>query len=197
MSYTTLQADIANYFHRTDLTAVIPNFIPLAESFLFRELRVKELQIMVTGTTTDSYVTLPTDFGSVAKLTVTYGGVERSLDYIAQAESNVTNFGNPSNYSLDNNKLRIWGSGTNQAYTLYYVPKISNLGASVSTNWILDNAADLYLYASCVEGAKYLRDDAELQKLTSLLPPIIESVKRYSERRGQPSTGSMQIKVRR
>jgi hypothetical protein len=197
MTYTTLQADIASYFHRTDLTAVIPNFITTAESFLFRELRVKELQIMVTGTTTDGYVTLPTDFGSVAKLTTTYGGVERSLDYVAQAESSVSNFGNPSNYSLDNNKLRIWSAGTNQAYTLYYVPKISNLGSTVATNWILDNAYDLYLYASCAEGAKYIRDDAELQKLTSLLAPIIESVKRFSERRGQPAMGSMQIKVRR
>jgi len=197
MTYTTLQAAIASYFHRTDLTAVIPDFITTAESFLFRELRVKELQIMVTGTTTDGYVTLPTDFGSVAKLTTTYGGVERSLDYVAQAESSVSNFGNPSNYSLDNNKLRIWSAGTNQAYTLYYVPKISNLGSTVATNWILDNAYDLYLYASCAEGAKYIRDDAELQKLTSLLAPIIESVKRFSERRGQPAMGSMQIKVRR
>lgn len=196
MTYTSLKAAIASYLHRTDLTDVIPSFVELAEAFLFRELHIKELQISVTGTSSGGYVTLPADFGSVSRITVTYAGAERSLDYKAQAESAIGTTPYPTHYALENNQLRIWGAGE-AAYTLYYIPKIENLSDSVATNWILENASELYLYASALEGAKHIRDNAEVQKLTAQVAQSLDSVKRFTERRGQPSTGSMQIRVRR
>jgi hypothetical protein len=197
MNYTTLQSEVASYLHRTDLAAKIPTFIELAEAYLFRELHIKEMQISVDGTTTAGYATLPTDFGSVSRVSVTYGGVARSLDYIALADAPTSTSGAPSFYSLENNKLRIWGASDGQAYTLYYIPAIQNLSGLVATNWLLENAPELYLDASCLQGAKYTRNDAEVVKLTGNVALSIDSVKRFSERRGQPATGSMQIKVRR
>jgi hypothetical protein len=197
MNYTTLQSEVASYLHRTDLAAKIPTFIELAEAYLFRELHIKEMQISVDGTTTAGYATLPTDFGSVSRVSVTYGGIARSLDYIALADAPTATSGAPAYYSLENNKLRIWGASDGQAYTLYYIPAIQNLSGLVTTNWLLENAPELYLDASCLQGAKYTRNDAEVAKLTGNVALSIDSVKRFSERRGQPATGSMQIKVRR
>ena len=197
MTYTDLKSAIAEYLHRTDLTAQIPTFVALAESFLFRELHIKELQVSASGTTTGAYASLPADFGSVSRISVTYGGAERNLDYKSQAEDSTSVSAYPVYYSLENNSLRIWGAGTGQAYTLYYIPAISSLSASVDTNWILDNAYELYLYASALEGAKHLRDAAEVVKLTAQVSQSLDSVKRFTERRGQPATGSMQIKPRR
>lgn len=197
MNYTTLQAQVANYLHRSDLAAQIPTFIELAEAYLFRELHIKEMQISVTGTTTGGYADLPTDFGSVSRVSVTYGNSARTLDYIALADAPISTTAAPAFYSLENNKLRIWGAADGQVYTLYYIPAIENLGPSVSTNWILENAPELYLDAACLQGAKYIRNDAEVAKLTGNIALSIDSVKRFSERRGQPATGSMQIKVRR
>lgn len=36
MNYTTLQAAITDYLHRTDLAAKLPDFIGLAEAEIFR-----------------------------------------------------------------------------------------------------------------------------------------------------------------
>ena len=48
--YTTLQATIANYLARSDLTTSIPEFIRLAEDRLARDLRIRQmLQIANTS----------------------------------------------------------------------------------------------------------------------------------------------------
>lgn len=197
MNYEELKTEVADYLHRTDLTAKIPRFIELAEAYLFRELHIKEMQISVDGTTTGGYATLPTDFGSVGRIAVTYQGASRSLDYIAEPNAPVATTTYPAGYSLESNQLRIWGAADGQAYTLYYIPAFQNLSGSVPTNWLLTNAPELYLDAACLQGAKYVRNGAEADRLTGNIALSLDSVKRFAERRGQPYIGGMQIKVRR
>ncbi len=195
MNYSELQTKVAAYLHRSDLSALVPDFIALAEAYLFRELQVKELQISTTGTTTGEYADLPSDFGTLSRITVTVSDREYSLDYKAQAESASKSV--PDSFALENNKLRIWGAGTGQAYKLYYIPDVQPLSVSVTTNWLLTNAADLYLYASALEGAKHVRNEGEIAKLSGQIPTLLDSVKRFADRRAQPTTGSMQMKPRR
>jgi hypothetical protein len=198
MNYTTLKSGVADYLHRDNLTSQIPGFIELAESYLFRELNVQELQVSVAGTTiAGGYGTLPTDFGSVSKITVTNGSWTTNLDYMDVADVPSTVSTHPQYYSLENNQIRIIGAGVGQAYTLFYTPKILPLSASVATNWILDNASELYLYASCLEAARYLRDAGEIATLSQSVTLALESARRFAERRGQPSSGSLQIRPRR
>lgn len=194
MSYATLQTAIADYLHRTDLTAKIPTFIATAEAYIFRELVIKELQTSTTLVTSGEYVTLPSDFSAVSRITVTSNGTTRTLDYKSQPETTTATNGFPTSYSLENNQLRLWGAGTGTTCTLYYTPKIQNLGASVSTNWLLDNAYDLYLYVGALEGARYVRNQEQIDSLTPLIVSALDSVRRFAERRGLPSTGSLQIK---
>ena len=83
MSFTTLQADIADNIHRTDLTAVIPGFIQRAEAFMFRELNIRDLETSVAGTSTGKLITAPADFAYLVKVISTiYDGRERLLDYL-------------------------------------------------------------------------------------------------------------------
>lgn len=197
MSYTTLQADVADYLHRTDLTTQIPGFISRAESFLFRELRIKQTEISVTGVTVGGYALLPTDFGSVSRISVSSSGSSLTLDYLSLAEATSAIDTYPKYYSFENGQLRIWGTADGQAYTLYYVPAITALSDSNATNWLLDNAPELYLYASALEGARYIRDGAQVAELTGFVAASMESVRGFSERAGQPRTGTLQIKVQR
>ena len=196
MTYTELKAAIANYTHRADLTASIPMFIQLAESFLFRELQIKELQVSVDGVTTGEYASLPADFDSVSRVSVTYGGSSRTLDYLSLADSPTAVSSMPGQYSLENNQLRIWGAGDGQAYTLYYIPNIQPLSDSVSTNWLIENASELYLYASALEAAKWTRNTPEVQKLMPIVAMSLESVKSFNKRRGQPSTSGLRVMPR-
>jgi hypothetical protein len=194
MTYSELKTEIADYLHRTDLTTPIPMFIERAEAVLFRELNIKDLRISVAGTTTGQYADLPADFSEVVRVTATYAGTEYDLDYGSQPiDYTVTA---PKQYALENNKLRIFGTSTGQTYTLYYTPKIAALSDTNTSNWILANAPDLYLYASTLEAARYLRDPVLEEKLTSIVVPLMDSIKRYTERKGQPTSGSLQIRPR-
>ena len=198
MNYTTLKSGVADYLHRDNLTAQIPGFIQLAESYLFRELNVQELQVSVAGTTiAGGYATLPADFASVSRITVAYGSWTINLDYMAVAEIAATVQAHPQFYSLENNQIRIIGAGVGQAYTLFYLPQILPLSSTVATNWILTNASELYLYSSCLEAARYLRDAGEVAALTQSVAMAMESTQQYADRRPFPSSGSMQIRPRR
>lgn len=196
MNYTTLQAEIASYLHRGDLTAKIPTFIGLAEAFLFRELNVKELQTTATLTTTGEYASLPADFGSLVKIEGTDAGTTYTLDYQSKPQTlpgEVT----PGKFAFENGQIRVFGAGTGTTLTLYYVPKIEALSVSNTTNWVLDNAQDLYLFACCLEGAKFIRAGDLVQSLSAMVGEKLEAVKRYIERKEQPANSSLQIKVRR
>lgn len=196
MTYATLQTDVADYLHRTDLTAKMPAFVTLAEAYLFRELQVKDMALSVAGTTTGEYAALPADFGSVSKITTTVGSAEYTLDY-KSLDYSPTGVTYPTSYALENNQIRIFGASTGQAYTLYYIPKLEALSDANPTNWLHDNAYDLYMYATALEGAKYIRDASEVQALTPIVALLVDSVRRLSERKGQPLNASLQIKPRR
>lgn len=194
MSYASLKTDVADYLHRTDLTAKMAAFITLAEASLFREIQVKDTELITTGVTVGEYATLPADFAKVSRITATAGSTEYNLDYKSQGYSSALIY--PHAYALENNKIRIFGSATGMAYRLYYVPKLTPLSDS-NVNWLHDNAYDLYLYATALEAAKYIRDGQEIANLLPMVANLIDSVRKTSERKGQPATGSMQIIPRR
>ena len=62
MTNAELQALVASYMHRTDLTADIPGFIELARTRINRDMRVRENIKEDTETPTTNPRTLPLDF---------------------------------------------------------------------------------------------------------------------------------------
>ena len=184
-TFATLQTDIADYLHRTDLTDKIPGFIALAESAIFRELNIRDIQATDEGTTYDDIVDLPSDFHALVRLTTTVGGVETSMDYASEGQG----------YNYAEGGIRVADAGTGTEYKMYYTPVIRPLSSTYTTNWLLTNAADLYLYASCVEAAKYIRDTEQVGLLSSVVAGLLDSVRRLTVRRFIPG-GSLQIKPR-
>ena len=106
MTYTELKAAVATYMHRTDLTAVTPTFIQLAESSLFRELSPPETEEIVAGVTVGGYAVLPADFGTLQKLTVTTGGITRDLSYISLANVGTVGSSYPASCARTQRSLR-------------------------------------------------------------------------------------------
>ena len=195
MTYTELKAQIASYFHRTDLTAVIPNFIALAEAAIYRELNLRDFETSVTGTTVGGYIVLPSDFGSASRVTVTANGVERNIEYVSRPDDYVG--GQVEHYSQENGKLRLFpASSSEQVYKLYYLVNQSVLSDSSPTNWLSINAPDLYFYAACYECAVWARDEDQTVILAQKVKPLIDSVRSLSERRALPQRGNLQIRAR-
>lgn len=194
MTYTELQTRADSFMHRTDLTTLWPTFIALAESAIFRELDLREMEVSVTGTAVDGFITLPADFGFMGRLTVTVGGNEVNVEYNNRTDSYPAT--NPLTYSQENNKLRLFPAATNQDYKLYYTANLAPLSDSVPTNWLSINAADLYLYASCLEAAKWTRDGDQVSILTQTVAPLIDSVRNLSKRKTKPNRGNLKVRLR-
>lgn len=196
MTYSELKASIANYVHREDLTDMIPTFISMAEGYLFREISPPETESVVTGATVAGYAVLPSDFGTLAKLTVNYNGATRNVEYLALASYSDSADATPGYYTFEAGKLRIYGTSTGQAYTLHYIPSMAPLSDSAPSNWLLNKAPDLYLHAGCLEASKYTLDAAEQSRLEPIVTALVDSVRRYAERKGVPASGPMRITPR-
>lgn len=195
MTYATLQSDIASYLHRTDLTSELPTLIARAESHLFRELSLRDQETSVAGVTVSGAIVLPSDFASVVRVTINYGGTEIDLDYAREPYDYTGSI--PSAYALESNALRLFPAvGDGYAYTLYYTAKLSPLSDSVTTNWLLDNAPDLYMYAGALEVARWTQNMEQVAALSQLVPQLMDSVRRLSERKGMPSRGGLRIRTR-
>ncbi len=197
-TYAGLQAAIADQIHRDDLATQIPTFIALGEALVFRELALSELIASVTATATEN-IALPADFSSVARLEITVGSTRKTLDYTSPngIESLTQSTDVPSRYTLEENEIRLIPAPTSGiTYTLFYHPTISALSDTNTTNWLLTNAPDLYLAASCAEACRYAEDDAGLAKYSQQTGGLIDAVRRKDERRKLSSAGALQIKPR-
>ena len=71
-NYNDLKASIADFLNRDDLTAVIPDFIKLAEGQL-KELRHWRMQDRVIATVDSQYTALPNNFLEPVRMVKTSG----------------------------------------------------------------------------------------------------------------------------
>ena len=84
-SYSTLKTAIEAWTHRSDLSAVVDDFIDLTEARLNRELRVSQQETRATTTPTDAYIALPTDCLSIRNIQLNTNPVQ-TLSYIPPAD---------------------------------------------------------------------------------------------------------------
>lgn len=195
MNYASLKTDIAGYLNRTDLATYIPGFIERAEAFLTREIYPADTETSTSGTTSGGVIALPADFGELRRITVTQNGVERALEYKTPTHNATGDGFAPDGYAFEGGSIRLFPeAGTGYAYVMYYRPKIAALSDSAPTNWLTSYAPDLYLYASALEGARHIKNDAEIAALSGVLPGLLDSVRGYIKRRGMPTLGGLRIR---
>lgn len=163
MTYTELKTQVADWLNRTDLTAVIPSFVSLAEKALARRLRVRQ---MLTATTLDvnaELVALPDDYAEWRALALSTSNGPMPVRYVTPDRANLLmppETDQPAYFSVEGTSLRFIPA-PDQDYTarLLYYATLPVLSADVTTNWLLEEAPDVYLYATLIEAAPYLRDD--------------------------------------
>jgi hypothetical protein len=182
-TYLDLQNSIASWASRSDLATVIPDFIRLAETRINRELiRKGGMEVMTTLTLTGGieWAALPADF---AKANVLYiaGNPIQVLTYKTPARlieeyPDSTAIGYPASWTVIGNAdgktvqpmramFRKVPDGNYTVYMLYQrmVPTLVGNGQA-ETNWLLTTAPDVYLYASLIETAAYLKKDDDVER---------------------------------
>lgn len=161
MSFTTyagLQASIADYLARGDLTVQIPDFITLFEASACRELRVRPAETTATLTPSSGSVALPADFLGVRRLTWT-GSVGRNLEYVNPqwlATAYPTSAaGDPNVYTIEGGTLKVRPVSDTALELLY---RAKTAAVSGALNWLFTNHPDAYLFGSLAEAYMFNKD---------------------------------------
>ncbi len=164
-NYSTLQAAIADYLNRADLTSQIQNFIQFAEADLNTRLRCREQIVRAEATSSAEYVQLPADWLEAINLHIVDG--QQPLRYITLDEADIVNkeqtYTGPHFYSLMNGAIEIIPPPAEDIdIELIYYAKIPALSDQNTTNWLLTKAPDVYLYGALTHAAPFLMDDQRI-----------------------------------
>jgi hypothetical protein len=179
-TYAGLKASVADWLNRTDLTAVICDFITLAEGQMNRRLRVRRMVATASASISGAYASLPADFAGALALTLLDG---RQLDFLTPDALAQKAFlhrpgpAEPTHYSVVGAQLQVYPA-PDQAYTalLTYYRQIPPLAAN-ATNWLLAMAPDVYLYGALTQAAPYLKDDTRIPVWGELFTSALADLK--------------------
>lgn len=180
-TYSGLQTSLARWLSRDNLTAYIPDFISLCEAKFNRDLRIQNMEQRVTATLDEEYEDLPTDFAEMRSISIT-GAEGRTLQYAPPEDLRLKypdgTVGTPVLYTIIGTTIQFGPppSGSFSMEMVYY-KKFSALSASVTTNWMLTNAPDVYLYGSLAEAEPFIKNDARVALWKGLYEQAVSSVR--------------------
>ena len=186
-TYAELQTAVANWLDRDDLTDRIPEFIALAEAKMNRNLRISLMENVSTAITMTGKVrdySLPAGFTGMKEFHLTTSPVT-PLSYITPEMMNRmwagSNTGKPQAFTLFSDagtrKIKV-GPAPDSAYTtsMLYLKKIDNLSVTNTTEVMLTENPDIYLYGALLEAEPFLMNDARVQLWASMLQQVAKDL---------------------
>jgi hypothetical protein len=182
-TYADLQAAIIDLLNRPDLVNQPATWIQLAEAQMNRTIRSRwMLSRSQTFTIGAEYVSVPADFAGVKSFLITsttpavkltYQTPEVMDELSAERWSQSTT---PCDYTILGSEFRFspvpGGSYTAQ---LTYYQRIPALSAN-STNWLLTNHPDAYLYGAALQSVPYLSDEDRVELWATAYQQIIADI---------------------
>jgi hypothetical protein len=186
-TYAQLKDTIADFLLRDDLTAAIPTFIRLAEARIDRDLRHWRQEKRSVAQLDTQYSAIPADFLRPIRLQITdlpTGEVAPiSTAQMLQLRGDRNDrVGRPTNYALTAGRLELYPTPDNTYNaSLVYYGRIDALSDSNTTNWLLTEAPDAYLYGALIHSAPYLKDDPRITVWGTLYTVAIDTLNTTSE----------------
>ena len=197
-NYAELQTAVAAWINRSDLTAIIPDFITLAESKLNRRLRTRYQEIGIVSAPITNYAyTIPTGSG-VDVIAVKYlwsdtspnARIEqKTLDFVVENRNTATN--GTARYFAWSTTTWVFDASDTISGVAYR--KVSALSSGV--NWLITSFPDLYLYASLEQAHIYLKDPEGALAFGGLADNLIAELNSISQA-DQVSGGKLISRVR-
>ena len=186
-TYAELKTSITDFLNRDDLDTATPTFISLAEADMQRKIRHWRQEKRSNANLNSRYSDVPSDFLEVIRFGVS-GGNHSTLEIISQGDmldlrmKSRDASGSPRYYALTAGEIELFPTPSAVTATeLYYYSKIDGLSDSNTSNWLLQNHPDAYLYGALVHSAPYLADDARVAVWASLYQNAIGAINTESE----------------
>ena len=197
-TYAELKSAIGDWLNRDDLDAVIPNFISLAEAQFNRSLRHRKMVTRSDATVDTPYFAVPADWLENIRFQLNTDPITPLL-YVTPEQAAEERL----KYSVANQPLMFTMVGqqfqvipppnTNYDAELLYYAKIPALSNSNTTNWLLSESPDIYLYGALVQSAPYLKEDDRVGTWAGLYQRFVDDMMLADER---ARIGSSKLKAR-
>jgi hypothetical protein len=200
-TYSDLQTSVADYLDRSDMTSVIPTWIDLAEAQFQRVIRDRRMLQRSTADVDSQFTQLPSDFLEMLNIQLngsTIQGLEYRTPSALDAERPFLNqYGKPIFFSIVGETLEVLPNPNGTAYTteLLYYQKIPALSDSNTSNWLLTNHPDVYLFGTLKQSAPYLKNDERLTVWSALYQQAVEEL-RVQDDRSQVYTSRLSLNFR-
>ena len=187
-TYAELQTSVADWLDRDDLSARIPDFISLTEARFNRILRIRSMETEADQDTTSgtrSY-SLPADYRQMRTVHLTTTPIT-PLSYITPEIMDRiwagSTEGKPLSYTIKGNNIYL-GPSPDIVYTIrfLYYKKVPSLSALVTTNDILTDSPDVYLYGCLLEAEPFLQNDARVQLWATAFQQAIADIQEQDEK---------------
>lgn len=200
-TYNELKSSVADWLNRTDLTAVVPDFISLAEAQIERTLRTRQMIVRATASIDTEYSAVPADFLETKSIKLNTSPVTalafESIDALDQLKATAyIAAGKPQYFGIVGGQIRVLPV-PDSTYTaeLTYYAKLTKLSSTVATNWLLAQAPDVYLYGALMQAAPYLKDDARITVWSSIYMKGLEELQ-IADDRSATSGGAIMARAR-
>ena len=186
-TYAELKTSIANNMHRSDLTAVIPDFVTLAEKRIVNDIITSGGHTAiedVTSLPTSSYeATLPTEFAGVRSI-VTEESTPQQIKLVTLdiLKTSYAVAGTGRAGTIQGNKLILSPDAGTYNVTMYYYKNPTAMSADSDTNELYPLLSNVYLYGSLIEASLYIQDDPS-RWVTAYADAITKSVKSNKQSR--------------
>jgi len=199
MSFTlaTLKTAIQDYADNSETSFVtnLPNFIKAAEEKIFKSIDLDIFRKNVTSafTSSDSFLSVPSDYLASFSLQITTSGSEdfllqKDVNFIREYAPSSSTTGVPKYYARFDEDNFIVAPTPNSNYTLqlnyYFRPASLTAGADSGTTWISTNAPFALLYGSLVEASIFMKSEPDtIQSYNGLYGQYLERLKDLGEAR--------------
>lgn len=200
-TYNELKSSVADWLNRTDLTAVVPDFISLAEAQIERTLRTRQMIVRATASIDSEYSAVPADFLETKSIKLNTSPVTplqfESVDALDSMKGTMyLANGKPLYFGIVGGQIRVLPV-PDSTYTaeLTYYAKLSKLSSTNATNWLLTQAPDVYLYWALMQAAPYLKDDDRITIWATMYTRGLEELQ-VADDRGATSGGSILMRAR-
>ena len=198
-TYTELQAAVADFLNREDLTAAIPTFIALAEARIARDLDHWKQEKRVETTFDERYEAVPNDMLEVLSLHHEDGGriVVMATAEMQERRGKISDqAGKPCYVRLTAAQFELFPTpDTAYSVSMLYRGRIPALSDTNPTTWVITDAPDIMLYGALAQAAPYLMDDARLQTWAALYQSAVDALN--AESKEAKAVGTMRLGVPR
>jgi|TARA_R110002051_G_scaffold138338_1_gene211082 hypothetical protein len=168
-TYAELKTAVANWLDRDDLTDRIPEFIALAEARMNRVLRLRMMESKYTASTVAGQrnYALPTGYIQMRNFQLNTSPIT-SLSYVSPEIYDRlwggSQGGTPSFYTIITNELQLGPiPGSVMTLEMLFYKKTSALSVSNTTEQMLTDNPDIYLYGALLEAEPFIMNDERIQ----------------------------------